>query len=536
MAALVCEICGGKLMAKSGGLFECEYCGMQYDKTRIQEMVQEIKGTVQVEGTVQVTGSVKIEGSATKESLLKRAFLELETGNWDEADTRFEQVLDIDPECANAYLGKLMAELHVRKQEKLPQLMEPFDDCENYKKALGFADKALSETLEEANVLIRRRIEREKQEKIVTSQKNAERLVDVRNKIQSVQGLICATPAACLGVMSNGSVISSRYMTPSGVEDWRGIVAVSGTHADSDFAVGLQSNGTVITSTRTALVTDYGQFNVDKWTDIVAIGAGHRHTVGLKSDGTVLAVGENNNSQCDVSFWHDIVAISAGDYHTVGLKADGTVIAMGNHYNGRCDTSEWRDIVAISAGNAHTVGLKADGTVVAVGNNEDGRLDVAQWNNIIAISAGGTGYHGFTVGLKENGTVVATGNNDNYQCDVSSWKNIVAISAGDNYTIGLRADGTVCRAGADRYNRYEVKDWKLFSSIKKLEEERLEARAALQAKDLIQQERRVQQEKEAEEKQRILQRRAKGLCQHCGGELKGLFSKKCVSCGKPKDY
>ena len=112
----------------------------------------------------------------------------------------------------------------------------------------------------------------------------------------------------------------------------------------------------------------------------------------------------------------------------------------------------------------------------------------------------------------------------------------MAISAGDNYTIGLRADGTVCRAGADRYNRYEVKDWKLFSSIKKLEEERLEARAALQAKDLIQQERRVQQEKEAEEKQRFLQRRAKGLCQHCGGELKGLFSKKCVSCGKPKDY
>jgi hypothetical protein len=30
--------------------------------------------------------------------------------------------------------------------------------------------------------------------------------------------------------------------------------------------------------------------------------------------------------------------------------------------------------------------------------------------------------------------------------------------------------------------------------------------------------------------------RAAGLCQHCGGDLKGLFSKKCVSCGKPKDY
>ena len=29
---------------------------------------------------------------------------------------------------------------------------------------------------------------------------------------------------------------------------------------------------------------------------------------------------------------------------------------------------------------------------------------------------------------------------------------------------------------------------------------------------------------------------AKGLCAHCGGSFKGLFSKKCSSCGKPKDY
>lgn len=30
--------------------------------------------------------------------------------------------------------------------------------------------------------------------------------------------------------------------------------------------------------------------------------------------------------------------------------------------------------------------------------------------------------------------------------------------------------------------------------------------------------------------------RAKGLCQHCGGEFKGLFNKKCVNCGLPRDY
>jgi alpha-tubulin suppressor-like RCC1 family protein len=37
-----------------------------------------------------------------------------------------------------------------------------------------------------------------------------------------------------------------------------------------------------------------------KFTDIVAIAAGAYHTVGLKSDGTVVAAGYNNFGQCNV--------------------------------------------------------------------------------------------------------------------------------------------------------------------------------------------------------------------------------------------
>ena len=34
----------------------------------------------------------------------------------------------------------------------------------------------------------------------------------------------------------------------------------------------------------------------------------------------------------------------------------------------------------------------------------------------------------------------------------------------------------------------------------------------------------------------ISKRRERGVCQHCGGEFKGLISKTCSQCGKPKDY
>ncbi|PFR26920.1 chromosome condensation regulator [Bacillus cereus] len=74
--------------------------------------------------------------------------------------------------------------------------------------------------------------------------------------------------------------------------------------------------------------------------------------------------------------------MAVGSNHTVGLKSDGTVVAVGWNQYGQCNVSDWRDIVAISAGCAHTVGLKSDGTVVAVGDNEYGQCDVSDWRGI----------------------------------------------------------------------------------------------------------------------------------------------------------
>ena len=57
-----------------------------------------------------------------------------------------------------------------------------------------------------------------------------------------------------------------------------------------------------------------------------------------------MAVGWNNDGECDVSGWTDIVAGAAGSDYTVGLKADGTVIAVGENKDGQCDVSGWTDI------------------------------------------------------------------------------------------------------------------------------------------------------------------------------------------------
>ena len=222
---------------------------------------------------------------------------------------------------------------------------------------------------------------------------------------------------------------------------WEQVADRKTVSAGKVHTVGLKSDGTVVATKfiEGEYITYDGQCDVADWTDIAAVSAGGVHTVGLKSDGTVVAVGNNDNGECDVADWRDIVAVSAGYDHTVGLKSDGTVLAVGNNDYGQCGVAGWTDIVAISAGGSHTVGLKSDGTVMAVGDNAFGQRNVADWADIVAVS---TGYY-HTVGLKSDGTVMAVGNNNYDECDVDGWTDIVAVSAGNDHTVGLKPDGTV---------------------------------------------------------------------------------------------
>lgn len=218
--------------------------------------------------------------------------------------------------------------------------------------------------------------------------------------------------------------------------------------------VALKTNGAVVAVGN----NEDGQCDTGAWKDIVSVSAGAGFTVGLKKNGTVIAIGYDDNDRFAVDDWQDIVAVSAGRGHTVGLKADGTVVVAGKEtMNGKAIplTGNWDNIIKVSAGYAFTVGLKSDGTVVSEGYNPDGQCDVEDWTDIVDISAGT--YH--TVGLKSDGTVVAVGYNQYGECDVRGWKDIVAVSAGKYLTVGLKADGTVVAIGWDEYGQCNTSDW-----------------------------------------------------------------------------
>jgi len=90
MAALKCDICGGKLVVGAGGIAICDSCGMEHSTDRIKEKVQEIKGAVTVSNIADIT------------SLMERGWLILEDAKYQQADEYFDKALDIDPKHAPA--------------------------------------------------------------------------------------------------------------------------------------------------------------------------------------------------------------------------------------------------------------------------------------------------------------------------------------------------------------------------------------------------------------------------------------------------
>lgn len=103
-----------------------------------------------------------VQSGANIAPLLRRVYLFLEDGDWSSADEYCEKVLDLEPECGEAYLGKLMIDLKICSREKLSKQTELFDDNLNYKKALRFGDAKLQSELEGYISTIKNRAERER--------------------------------------------------------------------------------------------------------------------------------------------------------------------------------------------------------------------------------------------------------------------------------------------------------------------------------------------------------------------------------------
>ncbi|HEY9177469.1 MAG TPA: hypothetical protein VIN07_07245, partial [Flavipsychrobacter sp.] len=219
----------------------------------------------------------------------------------------------------------------------------------------------------------------------------------------------------------------------------------------------------------------------------VQVKGGYRHSLGLKTDGSVWAWGDNtygslgngttNNSSSPIRVGtaNNWVSISTGYYHSLGLRTDGTLWAWG--YNGYGELGDGTNTqrnspiqvgaganwVSIASGQYFTIGLRADGTLWTWGRNTYGQLgdgtnsnksspvQVGTDTNWVNITAGG--YH--CLAVKSDGTLWAWGRNFTGQIgdgttnhrsspvQVGTDTNWVSVSAGLNFSTGLKSNGTL---------------------------------------------------------------------------------------------
>ena len=225
---------------------------------------------------------------------------------------------------------------------------------------------------------------------------------------------------------------------------------------------------------------------------VTAIAAGDGHSLFVKNDGSLWAMGGNiygqlgdgtynSTNQPEQIVASNVTAVAAGDLHSLFLKKDGSLWAMGYNSLGQLgDGTNYRtnwpeqivasNVTTIAAGEWHSLFLKTDGSLWAMGyntygqlgdgtsglNNQTNRPEQIVASNVTAIAAGQ--WH--SLFLKSDGSLWAMGANYNGQLGDGTYNNtnrpeqvvasgVTAIAAGQYHSLFLKSDGSLWAMGDD---------------------------------------------------------------------------------------
>ena len=139
----------------------------------MQDLVRGIKKVVDAGKTKPAADTIMkaVESIAAPgvQSLLTRAHLFLEDGDFKSAAEYAEKVLDIDPKYAPAYMARLQASLNLRSEDELGKGKETLEKYGDYQKAVRFADGVLKPVYLGYNQRIMDRLEGEHREDLYQS-------------------------------------------------------------------------------------------------------------------------------------------------------------------------------------------------------------------------------------------------------------------------------------------------------------------------------------------------------------------------------
>ena len=501
---------------------------MSYDMGKIGFIQDLIRGVNKVldadqpkeKETVHETVVVKNKGGANTDALLKRGNMALEYYKWDDAKSYFDRVLDMDAECAEAYLGLFLAG---RERSSLDNLSkgQPYawasaleyetltacpEDTAHIEKSVVenvivgrlTADKirelyAFDRTYSSAFDSAKWQMLLEKEAisidmNLASAKKYADsklsaQIAEVQQKLfawldENVENCqredkenaerISAEYAKHLDAVDK----KIRALREENEKAKREHLAAMQKKADERIRMRMQIFERIETEDKINIIAAHNQEKESERSDLIQRKAEIEENYAvLKGLQKHLAKNKVERQLSDLdaeicAIENDIADISDVSKYDISAYVSEDYISAYRRNNPLCAFRQMQIMYmnreTISAGGSHTVALNPDGTVVATkytGNYYAGQCDVHYLTAIVAdIVAVSAGVR-HTAGLKADGTVVALGDNDNGQCNAYSWRDIVAVSAGRIHTVGLKTDGTVVAVGDNDHGQCNVDDW-----------------------------------------------------------------------------
>lgn len=245
-----------------------------------------------------------------------------------------------------------------------------------------------------------------------------------------------------VGLKSNQKVVITGLYNGDKQIDMESLENIVDVTAGEQFIAVLDKNGQVYAD---GLIVQ--NWDLSEWNDVIDIDAGWNFLVGLTKDHKLRFAGVNTEffmKQYSETDWKNVISISAGGGgnhpkrrddghgHIVGLKDDGSVVAIGDDNYKQCSEAKnnWDKIVRISAGDWYTVGLTEDGGVLITGENFDGsyyidrslgKEGLRNLENIVEVAAG----FGQTLCLRSDGTIYPFGFEENELYETKDWQDIL---------------------------------------------------------------------------------------------------------------
>jgi hypothetical protein len=137
----------------------------------------------------------------------------------------------------------------------------------------------------------------------------------------------------------------------------------------------------------------------------------------------------------------NLIAIAGGDFHSLGIRSDGSLLGWGSDFYGQISVPADKQFIEVAAGQDFSLALRGDGTVLAWGRNELGQTNVPPAaTNIVSIAAG----RGHAMALRQDGRIFVWGDTNAGRGSVPSELTFAsAIECGNQHNLALRGMGEV---------------------------------------------------------------------------------------------